>query len=209
MLELSRQQGVSIVVATPHFYPLREQIEKFLQRREKAMAAVAYQQDTMPQLLLGAEVAYFRGIGTCSQLDRLCLGDSRLLLLEMPYTPWTNQMVDEVCKLQRQGVLPVLAHIERYYKRDQFLKYKDELLEWGICFQASAAGFVDRKTAGRTLKLLQNGQMHFVGSDCHNMAQRKPNLDQAGQIIYHRLGPEAIRWLDRLADELLVQGVYF
>ena len=205
LLRLSWKQGVNIIAATPHFNPQKEDLENFLHRRDGAMQKLSLE-DGMPQVLLGAEVLDFNGMHTCTELDRLCIGDSRLLLVEMPTEPWAKHMVDDMCKLMRHGILPVLAHVERYYKRNQLLKYKDQLLDWGVCFQVNADAFLARSTAKRTLQLLQKGQIHFIGSDCHNLSKRQPNLNRAIQMVYRKLGRETVRWLDTIAEETLIQG---
>ena len=60
MLELMAAQGVSKVVSTSHFYPERESPESFLSRRAKAVGRLrTVMRDGLPDVYLGAEVAYF------------------------------------------------------------------------------------------------------------------------------------------------------
>ena len=66
MLQMEKEQGASLVVATPHFYPQNDRPEKFLQRRKAAFEQLTEKispDDKLPQIILGAEVYYFKGIG--------------------------------------------------------------------------------------------------------------------------------------------------
>lgn len=200
LLQLSRQQGVSLMVATPHFYADKDSPSHFLKRRQAALERFRVDPDTMPQLLVGAEVAYFKGMSGCEDLIPMAFGAARLLLVEMPFTPWSDRIVEDVLSLQRQlGVQPVLAHVERYSGADQFPRYMEKLLEGGVLFQCNAAAFLSFFGSKRYLRLLCDGAVHFLGSDCHNTSTRTPKLDQAEKVIAKKLGPEILEELDKFA----------
>ena len=117
LLEIMRGQGVKTVAATPHFYARREDPETFLQRRAEAAEKLPREAD-LPQVLLGAEVAWFHGMKRCGALQKLQIGNTGLLLVEMPFSAWTEQTVEEVCQIPAYlGLTPVLAHAERYKER--------------------------------------------------------------------------------------------
>ena len=65
LLGMLQKQGVTTLAATPHFYA-RETPESFLQRREEAAAHLPCTES--PAILLGAEVAYFAGMGSSEAL---------------------------------------------------------------------------------------------------------------------------------------------
>ena len=64
MLQLMTGQGIERVVCTPHFYANHTSLERFLEKREKAYKKLVERmaEGNFPQLVLGAEVLYFRGI---------------------------------------------------------------------------------------------------------------------------------------------------
>ncbi len=203
MLSALKQQGVQTVAATPHFYALRDNPERFLQRRGEALSQLQMKED-MPQVILGAEVAYFDGMGNTEQLAQMQLGDSKLLLVEMPFGPWSQRMIREVCQLQmQQGLRPVLAHVDRYRQRDQLPKYEQQLLEQGVLFQCNAQAFTDVFTRRWALRQLAYGQIHFLGSDTHNLTTRAPNLSQAAQIITKKLGSGVLEELMAFSKDML------
>jgi protein-tyrosine phosphatase len=69
--------------------------------------------------------------------------------------------------------------------------------------QANANFFVKRSTARMACRLLKEDRIHLLGSDCHNMVQRKPNLDLAVQRIRTSLGDDSLRRIEQHQAELL------
>ena len=188
MLLLQQAQGVDAVIATPHFYALQDDPESFLRRRQAAVESLG---ETAVPVICGAEVAYFNGISRCEELSRLRIGDTSLLLLEMPFGPWPSRVVDEVMGLMTvTGSVPVIAHIDRY--RSQIRKYGDELLEQGVLFQCNANAFLHFGSRRWALNELHAGKIRFIGSDCHNLTTRAPNLGAAAAVIREKLGENPI-----------------
>lgn len=197
MLEIWRSQGIDRVCATPHFYAERTTPEKFLRRRREALEALRAAMGTAegsPALLCGAEVRFFDGISGAEALPSLCLEGTDLLLLEMPFTRWTERMLMEVGELRQRGVRPVAAHLERYLDLNPRQTIR-RFLQMDVLIQCNAEFFLSRRTAGKALRMLREEKIHFLGSDAHNLRSRAPNLGPALALIERKLGPRA---LDRL-----------
>ncbi|MDD3228645.1 MAG: hypothetical protein PHE09_05435, partial [Oscillospiraceae bacterium] len=62
------------------------------------------------------------------------------------------------------------------------------LHQHGILLQANAEYFTRRLTQRAAIKALKNGEIYLLGSDCHNMNARKPNMGDAADIIKRKLG---------------------
>jgi len=183
MLRTLETQGVKIVAATPHFYADENSPEEFLHRRAASMARLAERwRPGLPALKLGAEVFYFEGISRCKELDALKIEDTGLLLLEMPFCPWSQRMLLEVRELQKSGTTVLLAHIERYLHWQEPETW-DTLLDWGVLNQCNASFFLRWKTKRKALRMLQEGRIHLLGSDSHNMENRPPRLGAAWTVI--------------------------
>jgi len=202
--EMSRQmlreladQGIHTVAATPHFYASRDLPKTFLERRHKAVQRLGALEDDLPRVILGAEVAYFDGMGRSGQvLEQLQLGDSGLLLVEMPFCEWSQRMIREICDLHMQtGLTPVLAHVDRYLHGNQLPQYADILLDHGVLFQCNTEPFTLFLKRGKVLRLLQRGMLHFLGSDAHNLTTRPPQFRLTTQIIENRLGRQPLEEL--------------
>ncbi len=197
MLREEARQGISTVVLTPHFYAFENSPAEFLEKRRRALAALApYREAGMPGFLVGAEVLYFEGICNVATLDQLRIRTTALLLLEMPMCPWTERMIADVLELNRRpGFRVVLAHIERYLHL-QPRGTVERLVSEGVLIQANVAFFAHWRTRHRALRMASRGQIHLLGSDCHSMGARRPNWDTL---------PKQARTLARQADRILRQ----
>ena len=189
MLESLAKQGIDTVVATPHFYANDESVSDFIIRRnssfEKLKVSLTSQ---MPEILLGAEIKYYEGISHLENLDKLCVQNSNLLLLEMPFKRWTEYLIRELVDISCSGkYVPVIAHVERYMKFQQrdVIEY---LLNEGVLFQINSSFVYEIFTKRKALGLLKNRAVHFLGSDCHNMSDRLPDIGKAYEIINKKLG---------------------
>ncbi len=204
LLEELTRQGVQTVVATPHFYPAADTPEAFLQRREDALQQVSALQGDHPRIIPGAEVAYFDGMENSELLKQMQIGTSGLLLVEMPFCPWTDRMIRQICNLPLQvGLTPVLAHVNRYRRRNQLPRHMGKLLGSGVLFQCNAEAFLSPLSRGWALKLLAAGNIHFLGSDTHNLTARPPKLQQAAQIITKKLGADTLAGLTAFTADML------
>lgn len=203
MLSEMANQGVKKVVATPHFYPEAEAPAHFLERRKKAIDELtAVMTDGLPELYVGAEVAYFPGIGRCKELCDLTIAGTDLVLIEMPFDRWSEQVIDELLLVKTAlGLCPIVAHIERYI--DQRPGTFFELAERGVLLQSNASNFQSFGTRGKALRLLSQGLIHLLGSDSHNTDTRPPNLGDAVKFITKKLGTSGLESLFEHAAFLL------
>lgn len=191
MLLALKEQGIDAVAATPHFYANDESVQAFLKRRQASFEALkSAAPDGMPEIILGAEVKYYEGISRLDGLESLCLQGTRLLLLEMPMRSWTEYNVRELIDISCSGkIIPVLAHIERYM-RFQKNGVFDMLLENDVLMQINASFVCGMLTKSKAIALLGRRMVHFIGSDCHNMSDRPPNIGKAYEIIRKKLGED-------------------
>lgn len=207
MLQMEWDQGFTHVVATPHFYPNHDTPEKFLNRRTAAMetlrAAMAGRND-LPQVILGAEVYYFSGISESDILFKLTSGQKSYIILEMPTVPWTESMFRELETIHaKHGITPIIAHIDRYIRPFRTYGIPERLEELPVLVQANGEFFLRPTTAPMAMRLLRKERIHLLGSDCHNLSSRKPDLGRAVQIIEKTLGSSAISRLREFENLVL------
>ncbi len=192
--ELSKQ-GITVIAATPHFYADRENPSDFFDRRRKAVSLLADKLDKGVTVLPGAEVYYYQGISRTERLPEFAIGQTDLLLLEMPFGDWTRSVINEVCSIQRERKLQVvIAHIDRYMSQKNVDNIED-MISLGMLFQINASAFLDKKRKNAALAMLKNRIVHFVASDCHNMTARPPKLRDAYEVIEKKLGSDSVKWL--------------
>lgn len=196
MLRAEREQGITHVIATPHFYPLQDTLDSFLERRGRAMAQLREAMDPgadWPKLTLGAEVYFFRGMNQSEALERLTIADKKCILIEMPPAPWADETYRELTAIYTQrGIIPVIAHIDRYIRPFRTYGIPRRLAELPVLVQSNAEFFLKKATEDMALRMLKTDRIHLLGSDCHNMVSRKPNLGAAIQLVERKLGRDAL-----------------
>lgn len=204
MLKLYVQQGINTIVATPHFYASSMTLERFLERRETALLHLQTEAGQKEICLLpGAEVAFFPGMGHAEGIEKLTIADTSLLLLEMPFRSWGRNEIREVEKLLERGMTPIMAHLERFYPYQRDKRIFRALYSLPVLVQVNAEALLNWKTRRLVLRLLKEGSVHLLGSDCHNTDSRPPNLEAGRKIIEKKLGDSYLMQIDRLGEEVL------
>lgn len=196
LLHIEQGQGISRVVATPHFYANRDNLEAFLERRSYAEQKLREEMEKysdLPELFVGAEVSYFSGMSDSDGLTKLAIGNSRYILIEMPFSTWTNSMYSELQNIhEKQGLTPIIAHIDRYISWFHVHGTLRRLEELPVIIQCNAEAFLKKSMLSLVLRMLKTGKIHVLGSDCHNICSRPPNLGDALQVIRSRMGEKEL-----------------
>lgn len=199
MLRAEARQGITRVVATPHFYANHDTPERFLRRRAAAwetLQAAMAGETGLPKVILGAEVYYFPGISNTDQLPCLTIGQKQYIMLEMPNAPWTQSMYQEIENLYtKHGITPIIAHIDRYISPFRTHGIPQRLEALPVLVQANGSFFTNPLTAVMAMRMLKEKRIHLLGSDCHNCNERKPELGKAVQKIAKVLGSSALEHL--------------
>lgn len=209
MLLAQKASGVDTVMLTPHFLAGRDSPAEFLRKRNDAEAQLraAIRGDArMPALYTGAEVAFFEGLVNVEDLQPLCIGGGPVMLIEMPFSPWTQRMLSDLKRLQQmRGIQPILAHIERY-RKFQPRGLWQELSDNGVWLQCNTSFFLRWQTGRLARSMLKQQLVNFVASDSHDLEHRPPNLGETMEKIEGKLGAEATAFL-RSSEEALLERI--
>lgn len=207
MLRVEAEQGITHVVATPHFYAQRDKLDQFLRRRDQAEKILREEMELylgLPELVMGAEVSYFRGISESEFLRHLTIGNNRCVLIELPMPPWDESIFSELEAIWvRREILPIIAHIDRYLTPWRSAAVLKRIAELPVLVQANADFFTKRKTAKLAMRMLKNNQIHLLGSDCHNMSSRKPDLGPVIERITKKLGTDSLARISEYENKVL------
>lgn len=178
---LARQynDGVSRVAFTPHFRCEDQTLEEFLQKREEAFELLM-QEKTKEMVALeyrmGAEV-YFSPTVAALDFEKLCLQDTPYLLVELPVTHFPAWVKDVFYQLQLKGIVPILAHVERYpyIMKNPHLLY--ELVAAGALAQINASSLLHNKKRKKIIRKMINWNLvHVIASDAHSLEKRPPQM---------------------------------
>ncbi len=204
MLRIQKMQGVDTVALTPHFYRGNELPREFLKRRNTSWESLRTELPgkDVPNVILGAEVAWAAGMVEWPELEDLCYEGTKTLLVELPVTPWSDELFRQLYGLSiRRGITPMIAHLDRYFGKQS--QYKMEhLLEMGFPVQISSKALFKLRYRRRTLSLLNDFGLILI-SDCHNTGVRPPNMGDAMSLIERKLGVCAARMIASATDDAI------
>lgn len=205
-LAMLRKMGTEkdTAIATSHFYLEKESPQDYIVRREEAYRRLILQMDSsMPHIILGAEVFFFDEIGHRDDIEKLAIGQTPYILIEMPFSVWTNRTYNSLYNLiAKHGLIPIIAHIERYLER-QGTDRINRLMSMDVLIQMNASYLLNRSTKHKALAMLKKQKVHLLGSDCHNVDSRSPNLQEAYRLTEKKLGQEQLMKIDRCGYQVL------
>lgn len=204
MLKVLKRQGTETIVCTPHFDPGKIALKDFTIGRNKALLAL---EGSGIQLIPASETRYHDLLFYISDIDKLCINNTSYLLLELPYTEKRSGLETEgIRKLMKlYQITPILAHIERYKALWKNRKNIRHMISLGCVIQINADTVIDKSSRRTALNYIKGGLIDVVGSDCHSMLKRPPNLKDALDIIEKELGSYYSDLLCR-NTELIIKG---
>jgi len=188
MLQTAVCEGVSELILTPHFnIPIynNQNVEQQYNLMNEYIAA----ENISLKIHLGNEIYLSEeDLEAIKKGHAHTMGNSNYLLLELPryhFYPFHEVMIHD---LQFSGYKIVIAHVERYQifndKPDKLKKLVNE----GVYSQITSGYIMDNKTRKKALKWIEEGFIHIVASDGHNMDSRPPLMKSAYDIVAEVFG---------------------
>ena len=201
VLERFGAQGVEVVVCTPHLNA-SEAGDAPYDRHVEILASLQARAPSAPRLALGWEIMLDEP-GIDLRARHLGLAGSTAVLVEFPRRGVPATAGRELSRLRASGVVPVLAHPERYWGCTV-----DQVREWkrdGAVIQVDAIMLGHPSQMGvLAAEMLAEGLVDCIASDNHGDAR---TLDYARRWLEERDAPEQARLLTHtnaarlLADE--------
>lgn len=204
ILAKMKAQGVTTVAATSHYDMREESVEDFVARRQKALLSLREEEREMPRIVTGAEVLYCGvSMSQMEDIEKLCINGSRYILIEPMDFKWEDSFVLHMQQLMvERGLTPILAHWERYRPFRKNRGMVEHLQQEGMLVQTNTEGFLHKRTKRKALYQLAKGEYQIIGTDCHNLTTRPPNLLKAAEVI-RTAEPELWKRLMNQAEEIL------
>lgn len=162
-LKYATKYGVERIIATPHFYPHVENVEAFIKRRNACFDRLkARYSNEFPKIILGAEVLICDNIEEMPMLDEVCISGTNILLLELPFTDFSDSYIYSVKALINNGYTVVIAHADRYDPRNV-----NRLITAGAYVQLNADALSGLFIPKHIKKWLSDERVFALGSDIH------------------------------------------
>ena len=197
MIEALQKQGAKKIVLTPHYYSNEISYDDFLKLREESFEKLkAALPEGSPELIPAAEVYISDYLLNNENIDGLKIGNSNYVLIEHGFgSPFDDKVYNRLMNLYCDyGIRPILAHIERYKALMEGKHKLDDFIEMGCLTQVNISSFSDapRGIRKKLFRFLEEGKIHLIGSDCHNLDTRSPDYESGINAILKKHPKELI-----------------
>lgn len=180
--------GVTDIVVTPHFIKDSKYKANNKKKRELLDSLVKeLKKNHIPlHLYLGNEVFIDEGLSKLLDKDIATIHGSKYLLIELPMGRKYSLIEEVLDELDEVGIIPIIAHPERYlsyYKDYDFFYW---LKNRGCYFQSnigSLFGEYGRKSKKMMKELLKRDLIDFIGSDIHHPYQKFYHYDIKKKLL--------------------------
>lgn len=208
MIRTSYIQGVRRIALTSHYQSNTMNLDDYLSRRQESftrLTAAIQQVDELQDdlmLKLGAEVLYSPELVELP-VEELCLEGTDLLLLEFRNGEIPFGLDKMIFRLQSRGIIPLLAHVERYPFVMEDPRWLYRWVASGGYAQINANTILSgARYSHLPEKLIRWGLVHVLASDAHSLHRRPPNLAHGLQAVSERLGVQVAEQLEQNAATL-------
>lgn len=188
MLKIAQLNGIKKIIATPHYcLGCYENNLMDIKRQVKELNFKLAEAGMEIKLLSGQEILLDKN--TISLYKDGIIGglnDTHYMLFELPFDYMPDYTMDIIYELRILGVVPILAHPERY----KFIIDKpsniNSFVEEGCLFQInshSITGLFGKEVKRTAELLIKNRIVNFVASDAHSSGARSPAIKKAMDIV--------------------------
>jgi len=178
MARLATVAGISTVIGTPHWIEDEHETDPAQVRQTVRDLQAELNSRAIPLTILCGNEALI-----CPDLpDRVKKGDvltladrGTHLLLELPYEDLPTYVDDVIFKLQLQGLIPVLAHVERYACVRSDWHVLDRWVQRGCLAQVNASSLDRSRGDDLAQDLMDRGLIACTATDAHDATHRVPS----------------------------------
>lgn len=201
MCRTAVKNDISIVAATPHMTDLRR-TDDFLYTRNRKITELTrlLNAEEIPLRICGGAEVYLNDwiFEADEELAELTLNRSRYLLCEYslrPFDPEKAVLFAE--EIAERGLVPLIAHPERYPTFHEYPDIVPELYDLGARFQVNAdslTGRIGENVRDFAVNMLTNGFADVIATDAHGVNHRKNDMQEMKMMFPPVITPEILRY---------------
>ncbi len=198
MARMAVADGITVTACTPHMMPgYYENTSDGVRAAVVALQAELDQADIPLRLVTGADVHLVPGLASgLRDGSKLTLADTRYFLFEPPHNTAPPRMADAVFDCMAAGFHPLITHPERLRWVEEQYDLMVQLAQAGAWMQITAGSVTGRfgkRTQYWAERMLDEGIVHILATDAHNLRSRSPILSEAVEAVSKRLGEQAAK----------------
>lgn len=181
MLRNAEIEGTTDIVATPHYcIGYGEETYENVKNMVRNLNELLKKEHINIKVHYGQEVYYSERL--LEDLKEGVIGtinSGRYLLIEFNMRDLEEELFDIMYELKIKGIIPIIAHPERYSYIQRHPSLINRFVEEGCLFQLNSGSIegLHSKEAQKCAELLiSKGVYSFIGSDAHNNKNRKTGI---------------------------------
>ena len=187
LLSCLKNQGVTNVCLTPHFYTNEISLEDFIAERAEKFEKFKPHIPNGMNIVLGTEVYVTKYLFNNENIKGINYGNSNYILTE-------------------QGLIPVIPHVERYSFLVDNPDVIEDLKRLGVVIQTNISNYTKKAPMmkrRRMLKLVSAGLIDIIGTDAHSLNHNTPELySDAIECIAKKCGRQAVDRLMKNSEKI-------
>ncbi len=195
ILDTEVRAGVTDIILTPHFRPeMFETDRDFVEEQYCLLKQAAAEVFPDLHLYLGCEYHSNHDMHEMLRADpRYRMLGTNFVLLEFSSAHTGSYIREQTYSLISRGFRPIIAHCERYRPVSTNIKLAEELVDMGAELQVNADSVIGRDGWGIKRfcrKLMKLGLLSYIGSDAHNMMDRRCHMGECIAYVEKKMGRE-------------------
>lgn len=212
MCRRASETGTDTLFLTPHivYWNVAEELYDRRNYKTAQLREVLADEEIKLNLETGFEILCDDDIFGIKYLKPYTLANSDYLLIEFDFYKTAEEDVLSWCDyIMSQGLVPIIAHPERYGFVIDDISSLERLTEKGVLLQmngASPLGVFGDEEERVALKMLKSGYVDFIGSDAHSDRHRNTALGEMVLRYPESISSELIDRALNVNPELLVRN---
>ena len=196
MARIAVADGITTIACTPHIYPgMYDNNGPDILRRVSALQAALDEAGVALKLVAGCDAHLTPTMVAELNSGHIpTLAGSRYFLFEPPHHVAPPRLEESVMATIAAGYLPIVTHPERLSWIESHYEIMRSLVAGGAWMQVTAGALTGRfgkRAQYWGERMLDEGLVHLVATDAHNLRNRKPQMSEAVQLVAVRLGERA------------------
>ena len=208
MLSLAVEGGTNKIVCTPHYMPgYYEFTIDEIKKKQVEIKKMILEEGLDIETYIGQEVYYTNNILENYEKGYIgTINNSRYMLIEFNMRNFSStEVLENLYELQLKGIVPIIAHPERYIKFIKKPSLINEFIKEGFLFQlniGSLLGHFGNDVKKLAENYLRNKVYSALGSDGHRDTKRTTNIKDGIKIL-EKADKDYLIYLNKSGEAIL------
>ncbi len=210
LLKEAKMAGFDQIVYTPHY--IEDYYETSVKEREIWLDTFSKKFNDLKDVktYLGSEIYMTKNImNLLENAQASTINNTSYILFELPMEEEPLELYDNIYKLRKNKVVPILAHPERYPYIQKEPEILYELINKGVYIQSDYGSIIGENGKRAKLlinKMLENNLVHFLGTNVHREKSIYKYIPEILEILKEKIGEEKLNELTTKNPDLALHN---